>query len=88
MRPIPAHAFLAFAVLPLTVTGKEETLLEEVIVTASFVGVNESMATRPIHVVSGETLEQNGTQSGVNTLRACLLLPDSYGLSFVARVTE
>lgn len=63
MRPIPAHAFLAVAVLPLTVTGNEETLLEEIIVTASFVGVNESMATRPIHVVSGETLEQNGTQT-------------------------
>lgn len=63
MRPIPAHAFLIVAVIPLTVTGNEETLLEEIIVTASFVGVNESMATRPIHVVSGETLEQNGAQT-------------------------
>ena len=63
MRPIPAHAILAVAVIPLTVTGNEETLLEEIIVTASFVGVNESMATRPIHVVSGETLEQNGAQT-------------------------
>jgi iron complex outermembrane receptor protein len=63
MRPITAHAFLAVAVIPLTVTGNEETLLEEIIVTASFVGVNESMATRPIHVVSGETLEQNGAQT-------------------------
>ena len=63
MRPIPAHAFLAVAVIPLTVTGNEQTLLEEIIVTASFVGVNESMATRPIHVISGETLEQNGAQT-------------------------
>jgi iron complex outermembrane receptor protein len=63
MRPITAHAFLAVAVIPLTVTGNEETLLEEIIVTASFVGVNESMATRPIHVVSGEILEQNGAQT-------------------------
>jgi len=38
MRPIPAHAFLAVAVIPLTVTGNEQTLLEEIIVTASFVG--------------------------------------------------
>ena len=32
MRPITAHAFLAVAVIPLTVTGNEETLLEEIIV--------------------------------------------------------
>ena len=48
MQRIPAYALLAVVVIPMTVAGSEETLLEEIIVTASFVGVNESLATRPI----------------------------------------
>ena len=63
MRRIPARALLAVAVIPMTVAGSEETLLEEIIVTASFVGVNESSATRPIHVLDDETLAQNGVQT-------------------------
>ena len=63
MQRIPAYALLAVVVIPMTVAGSEETLLEEIIVTASFVGVNESMATRPIYVLDAETLEQNGVQT-------------------------
>jgi len=43
--------------------GSEETLLEEIVVTASFVGVNESSATRPIHVLDGEAMTGAGVQS-------------------------
>ena len=51
MRRIAAHTLVAVAVSPLSAIGSEETLLEEIVVTASFVGVNESSATRPIHVL-------------------------------------
>ncbi|MDA9941669.1 TonB-dependent receptor [Luminiphilus sp.] len=63
MQRISAYALLAVVVIPMTVAGSEETLLEEIIVTASFVGVNESSATRPIYVLDEETLEQNGVQT-------------------------
>ena len=49
MRHAAALALVTVAVTPLTVLGNEETLLEEIVVTASFVGINESSATRPIH---------------------------------------
>jgi iron complex outermembrane receptor protein len=63
MRREVAYALAAVAVIPLTAVGSEETLLEEVVVTASFVGINESSATRPIHVLDGATVSAAGIQS-------------------------
>ena len=63
MRRTAAHALVAVAVTPLAAVGSEETLLEEIVVTASFVGVNESSATRPIHVLDGATVTEAGVQS-------------------------
>ena len=63
MRRIAARALTAVAVIPFTAVGSEETLLEEIVVTASFVGVNESSATRPIHVLDGEAMTGAGVQS-------------------------
>jgi len=63
MRRKAAHALAAVAVIPLTAVGSEETLLEEIVVTASFVGINESSATRPIHVLDGATVTEAGVQS-------------------------
>ena len=63
MRRIAAHTLVAVAVSPLSAIGSEETLLEEIVVTASFVGVNESSATRPIHVLRGKAVTDGGIQS-------------------------
>ena len=63
MRRTAARALATVAVIPLTAVGSEETLLEEIVVTASFVGVNESSATRPIHVLDGEAMTGAGVQS-------------------------
>ena len=63
MRRIAAHTLVAVAVSPLSAIGSEETLLEEIVVTASFVGVNESSATRPIHVLNGKAVTDGGIQS-------------------------
>ena len=63
MQRKAAHALAAVAVIPLTAFGSEETLLEEIVVTASFVGINESSATRPIHVLDGATVTEAGVQS-------------------------
>ena len=63
MRRIAAHTLVAVAVSPLSAIGSEETLLEEIVVTASFVGVNESSATRPIHVLNGKAVMDAGIQS-------------------------
>jgi len=63
MQRFAAHALAAVAVIPLTAVGSEETLLEEVVVTASYVGINESLATRPIHVLDGATVTEAGVQS-------------------------
>ncbi len=63
MQRIAAHALVVAAVSPSFVFGSEETLLEEIVVTASFVGVNESSATRPIHVMDGEAMTGAGVQS-------------------------
>jgi iron complex outermembrane receptor protein len=56
-------ALATTAVIPVLAVGSEETLLEEIVVTASFVGINESMATRPIHVLDGDALAEQGAQS-------------------------
>ena len=63
MRRTAAHALAALAVIPLAAAGSEETLLEEIVVTASFVGINESSATRPIHVLDGAPVTEAGIQS-------------------------
>jgi iron complex outermembrane receptor protein len=63
MQRIAAHALVVAAVSPSFVLGSEETLLEEIVVTASFVGVNESSATRPIHVLDGQAITEAGIQS-------------------------
>ena len=63
MQRIAAHALVVAAVSPSFVFGSEETLLEEIVVTASFVGVNESSATRPIHVLDGQAITEAGIQS-------------------------
>ena len=63
MRRTAARALATVAVIPFTAVGSEETLLEEIVVTASFVGVNESSATRPIHVLDGEAMTGAGVQS-------------------------
>ena len=63
MRREAAYALAAVAVIPFAAVGSEETLLEEVVVTASFVGINESSATRPIHVLDGATVSAAGIQS-------------------------
>ena len=63
MRHAAALALVTVAVAPLTVLGNEETLLEEIVVTASFVGINESSATRPIHVLDGKQITEAGVQS-------------------------
>ena len=63
MQRIAANALIAVAVFPSLANASEETLLEEIIVTASFVGINESTATRPIHVLDGEALAAQGAQS-------------------------
>lgn len=63
MRYAAALALVTVAVTPLTVLGNEETLLEEIVVTASFVGINESSATRPIHVLDGKQITETGVQS-------------------------
>lgn len=63
MRYAAALALVTVAVTPLTVLGNEETLLEEIVVTASFVGINESLATRPIHVLDGKQITETGVQS-------------------------
>ena len=56
-------ALATTAVIPVLAVGSEETLLEEIVVTASFVGINESTATRPIHVLDGDALAEQGAQS-------------------------
>ena len=63
MRRIAAHAFAVLSVMPLMAVGSEETLLEEIVVTASFVGINESSATRPIHVLDGAAVAEAGVRS-------------------------
>ena len=62
MRRTAAHTLVAAAVIPLTATGSENTLKEETIVTASFIGANRASAA-PIHIVDGEQIAQAGAQS-------------------------
>jgi len=48
--------------LPMAAFGEDDTLTEEVVVTASFTGATDSLV-KPIHVVSGEDIANYGVQS-------------------------
>ena len=63
MQRIAAQTLIVAAVASSFAFESEETLLEEVFGTASFVGVNESSATRPIHVLDGKAVTEAGVQS-------------------------
>ena len=53
MRRSVAHAVAVVYMLPIAAFGEDDTLTEEVVVTASFTGATESLV-KPIHVLSGE----------------------------------
>ncbi|HBF64198.1 MAG TPA: TonB-dependent receptor, partial [Gammaproteobacteria bacterium] len=48
--------------LPVAAIGSEDTLTEEIVVTASFTDATDAL-TRPVHVLSGEDLANSGVQS-------------------------
>ena len=62
MRRSTAHAIAAISMLPVAAIGSEDTLTEEIVVTASFTGATDSLM-KPVHVLSGEDLANAGVQS-------------------------
>jgi len=62
MRRSVAHAVAVVYMLPIAAFGEDDTLTEEVVVTASFTGATESLV-KPIHVLSGEDVANYGVQS-------------------------
>ena len=62
MRRSKAHAIAALSMLPVAAIGSEDTLTEEIVVTASFTNATKSL-TRAVHVLSGEDLANGGVQS-------------------------
>ena len=62
MRRSVAHAVAVVYLLPIAAFGEDDTLTEEVVVTASFTGATDSLV-KPIHVVSGEDIANYGVQS-------------------------
>ena len=62
MRRSTAHAIAAISMLPVAAIGSEDTLTEEIVVTASFTDATDAL-TRPVHVLSGEDLANSGVQS-------------------------
>ena len=62
MRRSVAHAIAVVYLVPMAAFGDEDTLTEEVVVTASFTGAADS-SVKPIHVVSGEDIANYGVQS-------------------------
>ena len=62
MRRSTAHAIAAISMLPVAAIGNEDTLTEEIVVTASFIGVTDALMT-PVHVLSGEDIANSGVQS-------------------------
>ena len=62
MRRSVAHAVAVVYMLPIAAFGEDDTLTEEVVVTASFTGATDSLV-KPIHVVSGEDIANYGVQS-------------------------
>jgi iron complex outermembrane receptor protein len=62
MRRSTAHAIAAISMLPVAAIGSEDTLTEEIVVTASFTDATDALM-RPVHVLSGEDLAASGVQS-------------------------
>jgi iron complex outermembrane receptor protein len=62
MRRSTAHAIAAISMLPVAAIGSEDTLTEEIVVTASFTGATDSLM-KPVQVLSGEGLANAGVQS-------------------------
>ena len=62
MRRSTAHAIAAISMLPVAAIGSEDTLTEEIVVTASFTDATDALM-RPVHVLSGEDLANSGVQS-------------------------
>ena len=62
MRRSVAHAIAVVYLVPMAAFGDDDTLTEEVVVTASFTSAADS-SVKPIHVVSGEDLANYGVQS-------------------------
>ena len=62
MRRSTAHAIAAISMLPVAAIGSEDTLTEEIVVTASFTDATDALM-RPVHVLSGEDLASGGVQS-------------------------
>ena len=62
MRRTTAHALAALYMLPVSAIGNEDTLNEEVVVSASFTGVTDAL-TAPVHLLSGEDIAKAGVQS-------------------------
>ena len=62
MRRSVAHAIAVVYLIPIAAFGDDDTLTEEVVVTASFTGATDSLV-KPIHVVSGEDVASYGVQS-------------------------
>jgi iron complex outermembrane receptor protein len=62
MRRSTAHAIAAISMLPVAAIGSEDTLTEEIVVTASFTGATDSLE-KPIHILSGDDVANAGVQS-------------------------
>ena len=62
MRRSVAHAVAVVYLVPMAAFGDDDTLTEEVVVTASFTGATDSLM-RPVHVLSGEEIARGGVQS-------------------------
>ena len=62
MRRSVAHAVAVFYLVPMAAFGDDDTLTEEVVVTASFTGGTAELKD-PVHVLGGKDLEAAGVQS-------------------------
>ena len=62
MRRSVAHAVAVFYLVPMAAFGDDDTLTEEVVVTASFTGATAELKD-PVHVLGGKDLEAAGVQS-------------------------
>ena len=62
MRRSVAHAVAVVYMLPMAAFGDDDTLTEEVVVTASFTGTTAGLKD-PVHVLGGKDLEAAGVQS-------------------------
>ena len=62
MRRSVAHAIAVVYLVPMAAFGDDDTLTEEVVVTASFTGATAELKD-PVHVLGGKDLEAAGVQS-------------------------